>query len=108
MRPGEFDRRTHEDGIEVWVTQMGAFMNMNTAFIDRQNGVVAIIDPFDSNRWVEALDEEGLKPTHLLYTHTHRDHTAGFQQMIRHDFGYELEVWAQRVRRQGFGMDVSA
>ena len=57
MQPGEFDRRTHEDGVEVWVTQMGAFMNMNTAFIDRQNGVVAIIDPFDSNRWVEALDE---------------------------------------------------
>ena len=58
---------------------MGAFMNMNTAFIDRRNGVVAIIDPFDSNRWVEALDEQGLKPTHLLYTHTHRDHTAGFR-----------------------------
>ena len=86
MQPGEFDCRTHEDGIEVWVTQMGAFMNMNTAFIDRQHGIVAIIDPFDSNRWVEALDEEGLKPTHLLYTHTHRDHTAGFQRMIQNDF----------------------
>ena len=96
MQPGEFDRRTHEDGVEVWVSQMGAFMNMNTAFIDRQNGVVAIIDPFDSNRWVEALDEQGLKPTHLLYTHTHRDHTAGFQRMIRNDFGPELEVWAHR------------
>ena len=32
----------------------------------------------------------------ILVTHTHRDHTAGFQQMIRHDFGYELEVWAHR------------
>ena len=47
---GEFDIRTDDAGIEVWVTQMGDFMNMNTAWIDRENGVVAITDPFDSQR----------------------------------------------------------
>ena len=74
LADGEFDIRTDEDGIEVWVTQMGDFMNMNTAWIDRENEVVAITDPFDSERWVEALANEGLRPTHILYTHTHRDH----------------------------------
>ena len=66
LDPGEFDCRIDESGIEVWVTQMGSYMNMNTAFIDRENGIVAVIDPFDSRRWVQALEEEGLRPTHLL------------------------------------------
>ena len=32
---GEFDIRESKDGIEVWVTQMGNYMNMNTAWINR-------------------------------------------------------------------------
>ena len=91
LKPGEFDRSVDESGIEIWVTQMGGYMNMNTAFIDRENEIVAIIDPFDSGRWVEALEEEGLYPTHLLYTHTHRDHAAGYPQMKR--LVPNLEVW---------------
>ena len=83
LKPGEFDRSVDESGIEIWITQMGGYMNMNTAFIDRENDIVAIVDPFDSRRWVEALEEEGLRPTHLLYTHTHRHHAAGFPQMKR-------------------------
>ena len=31
---GEFDVSAWDDGVEVWVTQMGTLMNMNTAFID--------------------------------------------------------------------------
>ena len=91
LADGEFDIRTDEDGIEVWVTQMGDFMNMNTAWIDRENEVVAITDPFDSERWVEALANEGLRPTHILYTHTHRDHTAGYAKMK--DLVPDVEVW---------------
>ena len=44
--------------------QMGDYLNMNTAFVDKKNGIVAIVDPFDSERWVEGLAEEGLRPTH--------------------------------------------
>ena len=49
LSDGEFHVSIWEDGVEVWVTQMGNLMNMNTAFIDRVNGVVAIIDPFNAN-----------------------------------------------------------
>ena len=72
LKDGEFDIDIRSDGIEVWVTQMGDFMNMNTAIIDRTNKVVVIIDPFDSERWFNVLKNEDLCPTHLLYTHTHR------------------------------------
>ena len=41
---GEFDKRVGDEGVEVWVTQMGDYMNMNTAFIDRESGIVAIVD----------------------------------------------------------------
>ena len=34
LEEGEFDKTVTENGIEVWVTQMGDYMNMNTAFID--------------------------------------------------------------------------
>ena len=49
---GEFDVAEGGDGIEVWVTQMGPWANMNTAFIDRENGVVAVIDPYDGKGWI--------------------------------------------------------
>ena len=94
LAEGEFDIRNEGDGIEVWVTQMGNYMNMNTAWINRSTGTVAIVDPFDSKRWVSALKEEGLRPTHLLYTHTHRDHVEGYREMI--DLIPEIEVWGHK------------
>ena len=94
LSEGEFHTSIWEDGVEVWVTQMGNLMNMNTGFVDRANEIVAIVDPFDAEKWCSKLEEEGLRPTHLLYTHTHRDHAAGFPGMI--DRFPDLEVWDQR------------
>ena len=88
---GEFDKRVSEDGIEVWVTMMGPYLNMNTAFIDRMAGIVAIVDPFDASEWSSALSAEGLEPTHIVYTHTHRDHAAGYLGML--SLYPDLEVW---------------
>jgi glyoxylase-like metal-dependent hydrolase (beta-lactamase superfamily II) len=73
---------------------MGNYMNMNTAWVNRSTGTVAIVDPFDSKRWVEALESEGLRPTHLLYTHTHRDHVEGYADMIK--LIPEIKVWGHR------------
>lgn len=94
---GEFHKQVGDDGVEVWVTQMGGYMNMNTAFIDKGNGIVAIVDPFDSERWIEGLAEEGLHPTHLLYTHTHRDHVEGYPAMI--SLVPNVEVWGHEEAR---------
>ena len=41
LADGEFDVTVADDGVEVWVTQMGDYMNMNTAFIDRAAGTVS-------------------------------------------------------------------
>ena len=97
LAEGEFDVTVADDGVEVWVTQMGGYMNMNTAFIDRAAGIVAIVDPFDSKHWVAALAKEGLSPTHLLYTHTHRDHTAGYSMML--NLVPDVEVWGHEEAR---------
>ena len=77
LKEGEFDKSTIDPHVEIWVTQMGSWANMNTAFIDRENQVVAIVDPFDGEGWIAALRDENLSPTHILLTHTHRDHTPG-------------------------------
>ncbi|MDG1540625.1 MAG: MBL fold metallo-hydrolase [Candidatus Thalassarchaeaceae archaeon] len=97
LSDGEFHSAIWDDGVEVWITQMGSLMNMNTAFVDRANGVVAIIDPYDAKKWISKLEQEGLEPTHLLYTHTHRDHAAGYPGMIKR---YpNLEVWGHEDAR---------
>ncbi len=88
---GEFDVSYSGDGVEIWVTQMGPYMNMNTAFIDRENGIVAIVDPFDARRWLKALDAESLTPTHIILTHTHRDHTYGVKKI--RDAIPDVQVW---------------
>jgi len=88
---GEFDISKGDDGIEIWITQMGPMANMNSAFIDRKNQIVAIVDPYDGNGWLKALSDENLEPTHILLTHTHRDHTAGVKAIRKaHP---EIEVW---------------
>ena len=56
LSEGEFHTSIWEDGVEVWVTQMGSLMNMNTAFVDRANEIVAIIDPFDADKWCSKLE----------------------------------------------------
>ena len=94
LAEGEFDIYDDGDGVEVWITQMGNYMNMNTAWVNRSTGTVAIVDPFDSIRWIEALESEGLRPTHLLYTHTHRDHVEGYADMIK--LIPEIKVWGHR------------
>ena len=88
---GEFHRETSDDGVEVWVTQMGSMMNMNSAFINRGTGTVALVDPYDAKGWLAELATEGLTPTHILLTHTHRDHTAGVNRLVK--TVPELEVW---------------
>jgi len=88
---GEFHRTSLDDGVEVWVTQMGSMMNMNTAFINRATGTVALVDPYDAKGWLSGLAAEGLTPTHILLTHTHRDHTVGVKRLVRSV--PDLEVW---------------
>ncbi len=88
---GDFDIAHSDDGVEIWVTQMGPYMNMNVAFIDRENGYVILVDPFDARRWIQSLSEESLVPTHIILTHTHRDHTYGVKK-IREKVP-DVEVW---------------
>ncbi len=91
LAKGEFDVSSGDGDVEVWVTQMGPWANMNTAFVDRKNGIVAIIDPYDGKGWLKALNGENLEPTHILLTHTHKDHTAGVNTIRK--VHPEIEIW---------------
>jgi len=87
----EYSIFVRDDGIEIWVTQMGPFANMNIAFIDRENGIVVLVDPYDGKQWSESLKKSLLEPTHIILTHTHRDHTAGVNFLSKKH--PEIEVW---------------
>lgn len=90
LAKGAFDRRVDDNGIEVWVSQVGLFANINTAFIDRATETVVIVDPHSANKWLSALENENLKPTHVIVTHTHRDHVAGVKKLLKKVPGVEL------------------
>ena len=79
----DFDKRVGEDGIEVWVVQLGPYGNINTAFIDRENQVVVLVDPHSAKDWRAELDNERLQPSHIIITHTHRDHTSGVKKLMK-------------------------
>lgn len=78
-----FDKRGGEDGIEVWVAQLGRFGNMNTAFIEPSTKTAVIIDPYSAEEWSNELESVGLRPTHIIITHAHRDHTSGVKKLMK-------------------------
>ena len=91
LEPGEYNIADAGDGVEVWVTQQGGWANMNTAFVDPASGVVALVDPVSGEEWMAALAQRDLVPTHIILTHTHRDHTAGVAAIrAAHP---NIEVW---------------
>jgi glyoxylase-like metal-dependent hydrolase (beta-lactamase superfamily II) len=94
LAKGEFDKQEEVDGIEVWISQQGPFGNVNTAFIDRASNTVVIIDPYSAKKWLSALKSANLTPTHILITHTHRDHTSGVKKMLK-SFP-EIELWGHQ------------
>ena len=65
-----FERRVGEDGIEVWVAQVGPFANVNTAFIDRATNTVVIVDPQNAKKWLSALEKRRFN-THSRNNHSY-------------------------------------
>jgi glyoxylase-like metal-dependent hydrolase (beta-lactamase superfamily II) len=67
-------------------------------------GVAVFVDsgaPLDP--LLEAVDRDGLRPTHLLVTHGHPDHVAGNDALVRR---YGLEVTTGAVETDGLRIDV--
>jgi glyoxylase-like metal-dependent hydrolase (beta-lactamase superfamily II) len=50
-----------------------------------------LVDPYSGKKWLSALKSENLTPTHIIVTHTHRDHTAGIQYLMKSC--PEIELW---------------
>ena len=51
--------------------------NYSHLIIDRENGVVAAIDPAEPTRLLPWLKENNLTLSHILCTHHHWDHAGG-------------------------------
>lgn len=46
-------------------------------FRDADSGQVGIVDPSDAAPVIDALEDLGWKPSHIINTHHHNDHTGG-------------------------------
>lgn len=94
--------RNESDPVEIWVSPMGPWQNVNVTLVDRSTGTVALIDPYHGKKWVEKLGEEGLVPTHVLLTHTHRDHTMGVAAIRKRFPG--VAIWSHREATRPRGL----
>ncbi len=57
---------------------------------------VAIVDPGDADPVIEYLEREGLRPTAILITHHHGDHTGGITELLER---YQIPVYGPAGER---------
>ncbi|MCZ2111671.1 MAG: MBL fold metallo-hydrolase [Dehalococcoidia bacterium] len=63
----------------------GAYANNLYLVIDRATGEAAFIDaPDEPEKSIALAREAGVRPAHILLTHSHMDHTAGLDHLRRH------------------------
>ncbi len=63
----------------------GAWGNNIFIVIDRQTNEAAFIDaPDEPEKSIAAAEAAGVRPTQVLLTHSHGDHTAGLSELKRH------------------------
>lgn len=70
----------------------GAYANNIYLVIDRATGEAAFIDaPDEPEKSIALAQEAGVRPSRILLTHSHMDHTAGLDHLRRH-FGCTLHA----------------
>ncbi|MEN8169075.1 MAG: hydroxyacylglutathione hydrolase [Pseudomonadota bacterium] len=57
---------------------------------------VAIVDPGDADPVIEYVEREGLRPTAILITHHHGDHTGGVNELVER---YQIPVYGPANER---------
>ncbi len=61
--------------IETILCRAGAMDNYSYLLTDKETGISAIIDPSEATPIIKRCDELGNKPSYILNTHHHFDHT---------------------------------
>ncbi len=84
--PEEWDLRDApglRPGQAIGLFELGDMHNFVYVLADWESGACAIVDPNrDSQALFQALEKHGLKPTHLLLTHSHHDHVGGVRAVL--------------------------
>lgn len=62
----------------------------NYTYIVKTASAIAIVDPGEAPKVIDLCEELGLKPTHIINTHHHWDHTDGNSELAKR---YGCEIW---------------
>lgn len=85
------------------VTLIPAFQD-NYIYLLRSGDAVGVVDPGDAAPVVAALDQAGLKPTHIFNTHHHADHIGGDAALVER---YDCPVIGHAADRHRIALDVA-
>lgn len=80
----------HFDGFELFQIPT---LKDNYTYLLKTSSAIAVIDPGESAKVVEVCDQLKLKPTHIINTHHHWDHTDGNLE-LKEEFG--CEIWGPK------------
>jgi hydroxyacylglutathione hydrolase len=62
----------------------------NYTYVIKTSSAVAVIDPGEAGKVVKTCEQLGLKPTHIINTHHHWDHTDGNLELKEK---FSCEIW---------------
>jgi len=87
------------DSFTLWTNQSGQFWNNTYVIVDRESGVLALVDPLDDclENWSVFLEEQNRPLDSILITHAHIDHVAGVAQLLNAYPGVKIYAHADGV-----------
>lgn len=87
----------------VWCSK-GYMDNLSYIIIDEKTGISAVVDPADAKLIIKKCLELNIKPTYILNTHHHYDHTDGNVE-LKECFGAKV-VGAEKDAHRIPGFDI--
>jgi glyoxylase-like metal-dependent hydrolase (beta-lactamase superfamily II) len=99
---------TINDGsLEIVVAGPAGFGNNIYIVIDRETNEAALVDaPGEPEKWLDAIEQAGVRPSKILLTHSHGDHTASID-IVKEKYGATLYADAREPWLKDGQLDVA-
>jgi len=98
--------RDEQTPYTIEALELGPMENFVYLVSDRASGCAAVVDPaWEVDRILDLAEQQGVRITDILLTHSHHDHINGLQQTLEHSDAKihllkpEAEFWGEHLSK---------